>query len=659
MPEPAGDEALIRRPKVWLCALAFLALNAWISARVFRIEFTPFMFSIEGAYMAVARWLKMNWAHSGWFPLWYGGIPFENAYPPVLTHLVALFSAATGMSVARSVHVVTATFYCLGPVALYGLTLHLTRSLWKACTAAWLYSVFSIAGVMLPWTRAGLTPWGPVRLLALLTHDEAANIASTFFLMVALAAIHMALESRKGRCTVLAIVAAALVVLTDWLGGVALVCGCFAILVSRRQRARQALARLGLIGTVGYAIAAPRIPPSAIATVHRNAQNLSGSFPMGPWQYLYLAGWFGGALALALLLRKLTSVSEAGCFALVFLLMLAVPPLAYNYFGIYPLPQPQRYFIEMDAAFALAASLALGSRRIAGRRWARVLMTAGLLCMTLFLIPRWRKDVRGWLPGFDIRKTVEYEQATYLNRHYTGQRVFVDGSTRYWFSVFADNPEVGGSVDQARTNPAMAAYLYAVPWVIGEGTNAVNILEAIGVRAIAVAGHHTRDAFHGYRDPDKFRGMVPEVWRDGDDAIYEIPGTGSLAHVVGSEALMTTNPLNYTALRRYAAAVEADTHTRMVWSSPVHATVDADLAPPRALSVQITYDEGWRATANGIRLQLHKDAMGFLVLYPECHGKCTVDLVYDGGPQRRLTDCLCVLGIIACAWIWRSRLPDA
>ncbi len=617
--------------------------------------------------MGLARWLKVNWAHPGWFPLWYGGIPVENAYPPLLHHLVALFSLATGMSVAHSVHAVTAAFYCLGPVALFALVLRLTRSQSQAFAAGWLYSLISPAAFLLPWVRAGIHVWSPVRLFALLRHDEAANIAAIALLLAALAAIHAALEYPLGWRTVVAVSASASVALTNWLGAVALVCGALALLFARKREEhdRPAFGRLTLIGLLAWAVAAPWIPPSDIAAVGRNARTgLSGEFPMGPSQYFYLAAWLAGAFAIGLVLKTKTSVPEAGRFALVFLFMMALPPLAFEYFKIYPLPQPGRYFLEMDAAFAMTCGMALGSRHPGSKTtWPRALTGVALACLAIALVPRARKEVRGWLPQFDIAKTVEYEQAVYMNTRYPGQRVFVDGSTRYWFNAFADNPQLGGGIDQGRSNPSIGPVTYAIPYVIGNGDAAVALLKACGVRAIAVGGFHTRDVYRDYRDPAKFAGVVPEVWRDGDDVIYEIPGSGSLAHVVGKDAVVTTNPLDYPAVDRYAAAVDADPKTRMAWSGPNRATVAADLFKPQVLALQIGYDPGWRATANGVALATRKDALGFLVLEPDCHGRCTIDLFYDGGMQRRAMDFLCVLGFAGCAWIsWRptyARMPKS
>ncbi|MBZ5632761.1 MAG: hypothetical protein LAO55_06470 [Acidobacteriia bacterium] len=623
------------------------------------------MFSIEGSYVGLARWLTVNWAHPGWFPLWYGGIPIENAYPPLLPHLVALFSLATGMTVARSVHAVTAAFYCLGPVALFSLVLRLTQSQWKALAAGWLYSLISLSAFLLPkeleWIRVGAV-WSPVRLFALLTHDEAANIAAIALLLAALAAIHAALEYPLGWRTVLAILASASVVLTNWLGAVALVCGALALLIARKrgEHAKPAFGRLVLVGLLAYAVAAPWVPPSDVAVVQRNAQALSGVFPMGRPQYVYLAAWLAAAFAIGLLLKRKTSVPEAGRFALVFLFLMAVPPLGFEYLKIYPLPQPNRYFLEMDAAFALAAGIVLGSRRLCSKwAWSRVVTGMVLACLAIVLVPPSRREVRTRLPRFDITKTVEYEQAVYINAHYPGQRVFVDGSTRYWFNAFADNPQLGGGVDQGRSNPAIAAITFGIPYMLGNGPDTVALLKACGVRAIAVGGEHTRDAYRDYRDPAKFAGIVPEVWRDGDDVIYEIPGSGSLAHIVSKGALVTTDPLDYPALTRYAAALDADANTRIVWSGPNRATIKGSLARPQVLSLQISYDPGWRATANGAAIPTQKDALGFLVLKPDCHGSCTIDLIYDGGLQRRVMDFLCVLGFTACAWMLYRQYRQA
>src|SRR5262249_2152608 len=155
-----------------------------------------------------------------------------------------------------------------------------------------------------------------------------------------------------------------------------------------------------------------------------------------------------GAVALGLLLKK-TSVPEAGRFALVFLFLMAMPPLGFEYLKIYPLPQPNRYHQEMDAAFAIVAGIALGATVLRSKsNWLRGLVMAALACLAFIQGSHWRKQIRDSLPPFDITTTVERAQALYMNAHFPGQRVFVTGTTRYWLNAFAENPQLGGGYDQ-------------------------------------------------------------------------------------------------------------------------------------------------------------------------------------------------------------------
>ncbi len=104
------DGKMLGRPGVTLraraatafCVVVLVALNAWILGRLFKIEYTPWMGSIEGAYVGLSRWLQGHWTDLGWFPLWYGGIPLENAYPPLLHIVVAAAAQASGISPARA-----------------------------------------------------------------------------------------------------------------------------------------------------------------------------------------------------------------------------------------------------------------------------------------------------------------------------------------------------------------------------------------------------------------------------------------------------------------------------------------------------------------------------------------------------------------------------
>lgn len=625
-----------------------LAVNVWIVARVFRTEYTPHMGSIEGAFVGISRWWQGNWSHTGWFPLWYCGIPVEESYPPLLHWLVAFASTALGLSVVRAHHVVTAGFYCLGSVAMFWLVWRLTQSRWKGFVAGWIYSLLSPSAFLMRSVRVDLgTVWGARRIQNLLFYGEGPHITAMTLLLVALAAMHAALEYEIGWWTVAAVLATAAVALTNWLGAMALVWGVLALAMTRKQ-AR--LGRIVLIGVLAYAIAMPWLPPTDIATVRRNAQIVGGQ-TIGFAQFLYLAAWLAAALVIARRLRK-SSIPEGNRFALVFLFIMAVPTLGFEWFHVYPLPQPDRYRLEMEAAVVMALGIALASGKLASK-WPRAVVAALLLCLAIAQVPRWRTQIRGYLPPFDVTKTVEWEQALWLQNHYPGQRVYVTGSTRFWFNAFADNPQLDGDFDQGETNQTIRDATFAVTYLKGNGQDTVALLKAYGVRAFAVGGQHSRDAYKDYDDPGKFAGVVPEVWRDGGDAIYEIPGSGSLAHVVNKEELVTTGPLDWPAIRRFAAAIDhddaaGDARAQMIWNGPNRVRIQAGLNRSQIVSVQVSWDQGWRASINGVDLALQRDALGFIALEPGCDGRCAIDLVYDGGAQKRISDLICLLGFGAC-----------
>ncbi len=62
------------------------------------------MGSIEAAYIALARYIVENPTELTWFPLWYTGIPFENAYPPLLHLTTAGAAWLADFSPARAHH---------------------------------------------------------------------------------------------------------------------------------------------------------------------------------------------------------------------------------------------------------------------------------------------------------------------------------------------------------------------------------------------------------------------------------------------------------------------------------------------------------------------------------------------------------------------------
>src|SRR4026207_2416338 len=107
-------------------ALFLFVLNLYISYDLFHTEYTVHLGSIEAVYISIARYVMDNWGDLTWFPLWYGGVPYQNSYPPLLHLIVAAVAEVFRISPALSHHAVTAAFYCLGPVALFWMAYRLS-----------------------------------------------------------------------------------------------------------------------------------------------------------------------------------------------------------------------------------------------------------------------------------------------------------------------------------------------------------------------------------------------------------------------------------------------------------------------------------------------------------------------------------------------------
>src|ERR1700675_4323011 len=125
-----------------LPCIALLALNVWICWRLFRVEYTTHFNSIEGSFIALARYLSTHWTDHSWWPLWHCGMPFEDTYVPLLHMIVGAVATVFRISAARAYHAVAGAAYALGPVTLFLMAVRLGASRVAAFLSALLYSLF-------------------------------------------------------------------------------------------------------------------------------------------------------------------------------------------------------------------------------------------------------------------------------------------------------------------------------------------------------------------------------------------------------------------------------------------------------------------------------------------------------------------------------------
>jgi len=626
----------VSRPPVWAGAGLLVLLNLFVCSRLFHTEYLPHMNSIEGAYFGISRFILENPRDLTWFSWWYGGIPFQNAYPPLFHVLVAGLAGLAGISPALAHHALGAVVYCLAPVTLLFLAYALSGEFALSFGAALMYSVVSPAAFVMP---SVLRDTGSLcharRLEALVVYGDAPHLCALMLLPLAILALHRALERWHPLAAIAAVVLFAAVAVTNWIGAFSLALAVISYLAARFEIRRVGIT--ALLGLLAYGLAMPWIPPSTIAAIRYNAQYTVGYFPLGGTQLGYGAAVLAAGVGLWWLLARVHA-SLTIRFASFFLLLTASLALTAEFLNVSLMPQADRYQIEMEMAICLLTAFTLGP---ALRRYG-IWLAAVLLVASAIQAVNYRRYAGVIIRGFDVRQAVEYQTSRWLGEHLPGGRVFATGSTQFWMSAFSDTAELGGGFGQGVVNPEIPVLQYGIPYTEKDGADAAMWLRLLGADALIVSGPRTRDAYPGiWHDPDKFRGVLPELWRNGDDAIYGVPRRSrSLAHVIGSSDVVRIRPMNGTKVwlvRALDAALENPSpEARMVWSSRHEARISTVLRPEQLLYVQVSWHPGWHAAVNGKPRPIRPDGLGFMVIEPRCDGPCDVQLTCDGGTEMRL-----------------------
>ena len=397
------------------------------------------MGSIEGAFIGLARYNMEHWRDLSWFPLWYDGMPYQNAYPPLLHLGVALTAIVRGISAAHAYHSVTAFIYCLGPVALFALALRMSGSPWTAFAAGVIDSLVSWSAWLIPVIGRDLgNPLHPRRLQALVAYGEGPHVSSLTLIVLAALCLDLALARRRAPWFLLAALAMASVPLTSWLGAFSLTMLIVSYLLARMNW-RDVAVTLA-IGAAAYCLAMPWIPPSTIAAIQFNAKSLGGDFSH---VYRALPLWGAGiVLALGLIQRAIRRLGRHLQFAIFFAFMISFLTLMDAWWHISIVPQPIRYHLEMDMALSLVLAFigqAVFARRPPWVKIAAIVVLGLLMIQPVRLSRRYARDYL--IQTADITQTIEWKTAHWLNENWSGERVMVPGSTSYWLTAFTSTPD--------------------------------------------------------------------------------------------------------------------------------------------------------------------------------------------------------------------------
>ncbi len=288
-------------------------MNGALAWRLFKTEYLDQMKSIEGVFIALARYIRDHFSGTAWWPFWYCGMPFRNTYQPALPFTTAAISALTGLSPARAFHIVEAVLYALGPVTVYWLARRLSASTGAGLAAGLLYSLTSPSAWFVPEIRADLGgAFLAQRLHTMVVYGDGPHVTSLTFLPLALLALHNAIEHGRSWRVVLAACALAAVPLSNWPGAIDLAFAALAYLIAYCT-APARLVRAASIAALAYGISCRSMPPSLIARFIANVQGLE---PRYRFSAVHLAYALGLSLVMAAVYFALARITRPGTFNL-------------------------------------------------------------------------------------------------------------------------------------------------------------------------------------------------------------------------------------------------------------------------------------------------------------------------------------------------------
>jgi hypothetical protein len=626
-------------------SVALVWINYYLCRELFH---TPAgsMASMHGYWIALAERAQGSWFHPSWWPYWNTGIPFEFAYAPLVPALTAAWAAVRHVPASFAYNAIDGLVYIAAPFALFLMAWTLSRSPTYSFLAALIYSLTASGQIVLPdGTFSIANFWLPWRFTITMLWDETPHLTALTFSSLAIALLWLAMLRPRWYHTAGAAVLIALATYASVFApiGIALVCICLVGALDPKQRAT-CIGRIALIGIFAYALAAAFLPPSLIVAMQSAAQ--LGGEGWSPGSFTAIALIILGWAALWPLIQRIPAAHLR--FIVLYAYLISAICIVALWLNRSFLPQPKRYRLEME--FALALLIAFGLRPFIEKCSPRLKLALALVVIAfageqIVSHRRYAKD-KLWPP--DIQSTIEYRAAVWTNRNLPGVRVMLPGSIAQWADAFAPIDQVAGGTWSEDASPVhqfgVAAILTGGDTPERDTRVSLAWLKGFGAGAVAVSGPDSWEYWKPFSRPRKFEGVLPVLWSEHGVTIYRVPQrSNSLAHVIPQAALVRRTPssgADIAEIERYDAALDdtALPQATFEWLTRNRIRIVATPGAGQAISVQVSHHPGWRATAAGRRIPIHRDGLGLMWLEPA--GAPEIILDYNGG-----------LELQACRWL--------
>ncbi len=607
--------------KILIDFLIVFLFTAALIRPYFKAKYTDKWASIESTFIADARFLVEHWPHPQWQPLWYVGTRFDYIYPPALRYGTAVISKVVGYWPVKAYHVYVALFYAIGMAGVYLLIRVGSRSRGAAYLGSISTALMSPIFLFMPRFRGDAWKLQPQRLGVLVKYGEGPHMSSLALIPIALAFTWLALEKRRPWAVGLAAVFCAWVTATNFYGATALAT-FYPILVWSfwiTRQEKRILAPALAIPILAYGLTAFWLVPSYFKVTAENMKYVSEhGTTWSIWVALVVA------VAFAVTTDRVARAKPAhtwSVFVIGCVVFFSLNVLGNQYFNFRIAGEPGRLLPELDMIYIMAVVLLLrwmwNQPGMALRIVASVIVVAafwttkGYIRHAWHMFPLWP----------DYQSRVEYRVTDWLWKNMPDARAYPTGSVRFWFNAWHDLAQVGGGSEQGLLN-GMAE---TAQWETNLGPNAeptILWMQAMGADVIYVADKRSQEEFKDFQYPNKLDGALPVVFDDQHgNRLFRVPRRyPARARVVETRKLNSVKPPRFNDdveyLHAYVDVIEKGP------DSPVAVTrhgtdamrVRARLDAGQSVVVQESFDPAWHAWAEGKALEVHKDAMGMIVI---------------------------------------------
>lgn len=624
--------------------LLLTALNLSICWRLFKVEYTDHFSSIEGSFIAIARYISRHWGDFSWWPLWHCGMPYQDTYVPLL-HLAVATTASLGhLSAARAYHGAIGVTYAMGAATLYLMAVRLGARRGAAFLSALFYSLFSPSALFMPGVARDIGGlWFSRRLQVLTVYGEGPHVSAMTLLPIAILALESALARGTLRALALAAVAIALVFLTNVPGTMALGLTVFCwICAQPRDRFAAAWKIAASASALAYGLACFGVPPSSLLTVGGNIgpmhTGFSNSLKHGPLLLILVLA----AVAAAGYLLARTRLPLVVRFAVLFAGLVAPLAITAHTETFELLPQVGRLHLEAEMGVCLILGCTAWALYSLIPRWIRPIVLALCIAPVFLQWQNYGSRADTDIQPANLSNHSEFTTARWLDANMNGSRVYAGGSTSFWLNSFTDTPQLIGCCDQGLAMPVLAYVPYVVNSRVGprETLNAKPWLQALGVRALVVNGPTSTDEYKDIQAPERYGGVFPVLHEENGDTVYSVlPDGTSLAHVVRPGEQVPVRPpgqkIPNSDVARYADVIGDSSRSPadFQWIHGSAARIRANLRHDDLVSVQVAFFPGWKADVGGARKPVSADGLGFLLIQPDCQGNCEIALRWTGSPD--------------------------